>query len=885
MLLCKANPELKAIFTALIKKMNVQVSWNSIFAITNDYLILVGEVRSLIFNYADKKVITNILDFPLDNQEIKELSEDGMITNIFNMTLYAFSKWGSIEGVKVDKDYGALNKLFRNILKEIQIEPDFRDTNYRFYQNGVRITYEEVILEALKILNKDEDKDNDNKENSLDAQDENSLGLWHNMKWKIKNISFEKEDITTEDREKSRIGSNFYLVNYICHDCKENIFMTNFPDNNEMIIDTEKGHIVLARMYTCHTCKSFFTPTPGKLLAEGEVFSIEFDDDEVAYKDYLEHLGNKGCKTPTYRLNEYVADIKDKTEQDNSNNKDEEIMDEVDESISDHANIKDKKKMNKRKEKGNLKEKDKKNTKNEKTNINSDNKNGFNIFNKIKAAPNGKYDYSDKKDEELESIIKEIENKNHKLDSNKIKDLIKDPKYISAKSQLEMNLKTKYEKHIKELDSMTSKQLAELKNQIENEKRIVKEDAIKYIDDIDKAILKRKEKVNDLNQQEQISISPKNNVKDSSNSDLITGEKNKKAEIKGDDRKEIDKFIKGIPLQIKSSQYDAYIEKLNQFKNVDIMPYKKLLEEKKDMAEKEEISSYVKRVNKKDRQALNELYEQLKTQNFTKQNLNPYLEKVYDRIREIDEAKIASICPDISDALFEEGLEAYKKINELTILPELKTNTLDSIRRRLMKIKTDENLQLVRKLKRELENNIKDFSKIYFYEARRFQGQDNEKQDEDDYEAICNALNTYGIGRGEYEYPILICDTTRAGNGKKGFILTPDHIFYKDFYDFGKINIAEIKELEYVEGKFKKGLFVNRISEQRQRIPNSLKKNIRNHFINVINEFITYLKEKPESRNIEYLAKERHIVKCCFRCGYTYKGGNICPKCGSKANR
>ena len=32
------------------------------------------------------------------------------------------------------------------------------------------------------------------------------------------------------------------------------------------------------------------------------------------------------------------------------------------------------------------------------------------------------------------------------------------------------------------------------------------------------------------------------------------------------------------------------------------------------------------------------------------------------------------------------------------------------------------------------------------------------------------------------------------------------------------------------------------------------------------------------------LAKEKHDVICCFRCGYVYKGLKECPKCGYKQN-
>lgn len=54
---------------------------------------------------------------------------------------------------------------------------------------------------------------------------------------------------------------------------------------------------------------------------------------------------------------------------------------------------------------------------------------------------------------------------------------------------------------------------------------------------------------------------------------------------------------------------------------------------------------------------------------------------------------------------FEEGIEAYQKIKEGDFLPELKTDALKTLEKRLSKIKADECELLVGKLKKELEEN------------------------------------------------------------------------------------------------------------------------------------------------------------------------------------
>lgn len=94
------------------------------------------------------------------------------------------------------------------------------------------------------------------------------------------------------------------------------------------------------------------------------------------------------------------------------------------------------------------------------------------------------------------------------------------------------------------------------------------------------------------------------------------------------------------------------------------------------------------------------------------------MEKIYEKIRKMDEDEIERICPDIASLSFAEGLEAYEKIEQGMFLPELKTNTLEMIERRLTKLKTDEGVQLMRKLKHDMEEKMPGFAHFYFYDAR-----------------------------------------------------------------------------------------------------------------------------------------------------------------------
>ena len=62
--------------------------------------------------------------------------------------LYAFGKMGDDQGVRVDKSFEQLNTLFTDIMKEMQVEPEYTPSYLRFYRSGMRITYEDVIQTA-----------------------------------------------------------------------------------------------------------------------------------------------------------------------------------------------------------------------------------------------------------------------------------------------------------------------------------------------------------------------------------------------------------------------------------------------------------------------------------------------------------------------------------------------------------------------------------------------------------------------------------------------------------------------------------------------------------------------------------------------------------------
>jgi len=151
--------------------------------------------------------------------------------------------------------------------------------------------------------------------------------------------------------------------------------------------------------------------------------------------------------------------------------------------------------------------------------------------------------------------------------------------------------------------------------------------------------------------------------------------------------------------------------------------------------------------------------------------------------------------------------------------------------------------------------------------------------------AIDAALAAYANERSMFEYPVFSVDTSRNCNGREGMILTPEHLFFRTMMSAYVLDIEDIRRIHSQNSFFSTGLSVELGDGTRMKIPYAVEKKELVAWGNCLEEFIRYLQEKPESRKLPYLSQEKHDTICCFRCGFTYKGGNVCPKCGYKMNQ
>lgn len=899
MIVLRADEELKITFERLIKTMHANVKWTGLFVALDNYLILQGEVRSLFFHFDSRKVAENIVDLPIKEDEIKD-TDEAAVRDVINMILYAFGKWGTIQGLRVEKNTEQLNNLFGHVLAGIYIEPEYTTQYFRFYHAGRRITYEDVIqaaLEAKEAVQKDEETDEEQ-------------GLWHKVEWKVAHTVFERTELSLSERAKGRIGNNFYKVGYQCPKCKENLHMIMYPLGKEFRIETPEGAVLLAKACTCVKCHRFYTPHPWKLLGDGDIYLMDFEDDEKAYEDYLELMGRNGEHEANSRYNEYEDGRKPAGAEEEekpleelcedlpeySDADFEELLNKIEEGFFPESSIaacepvlqEEKRRRKKLKNDrisehgdGALAEQNETERNHEKRQQRTDekkNEHGQKRADEHQDEGKGQYANVSRSKRQGQHADKPVSGERSGEKSAQIND---------AEAQ---KVRETYQAKFHVADRMSERQLSELKHQLMHETRISPEERKQYLDMLE--VKEQDRKLAALNKKAE-SCADKNyavmrRVYDEIADEKLPQEKkqdlllNLKQKMQAQAEREVAALVEKMPPNMDRARYRALEQKLKEYEGVDMTPYQERLESQKNLAEQQEIKNMIRQSRKLTREDLTDLKERLKEKEFEPGLVLPYFEQIENKIRQMDENEIAEIAGDPVHMSFEEGMDAYQKIADGPYLPDLKDNALELLSRRLSKIKTDECEQLVNKLKNELkEAGIAENQKHYFYPARKVLLKQAAPQET---EVIDYAMASYAAGNGLFEYPIFVVDTSRNNSGKEGIILTPEHLYYSTLMTSYRIDVSSVLEISASTGLLNRGVYVTEKNGKKTKIPYAVDNKQLTAYAGVLNEFIHYLQEKPDSRNISYLAKEKHDTICCFRCGYVYKGGNVCPKCGFKNN-
>lgn len=997
MVYIKANNEIIKVYQSVITSKKERVEWNGDIVIRKNAMILVGRLRSMYFELSSRRVYSDIEEFSLDPAKAFEIKDNILLTNIINMMLYPFVKWGAIKGINVEKDYMVLAALFSQIFKEIDVQTYFTKTSMKFFNDEIQITFEDAMEKCIEHIEEQREdrefleklegsiEDKDTGKNILEDDGGSEIykgytkdgrivninpergirtkaGLWHSIRWIIGSYDFKKEKFDEEYANSHRIGNNFYMVPYKCPKCGEFLHMVVFPSGKEYVIDTEEGKVYIARAYTCDNCKTFYTPSPDRLLKEGDIYILDFDNDEYAARDYALLLGRKGAKTANCHFNVYQSDYKRELSRGEkrlsevcqdiehlANYELETLITKMDEGFfSDYEKEKfyatieqeleyrekiRKKKINeirkeaeeRRKLEASLRAKEAENNKYDGDDNISDNikdvlqvyQNISEYYNFLEAAVNEQEEKNkvSERDYGVEDNTNSGLNLEDGLQKNKAEsDNKKDGSNLGKSDIAGENITAGDGCYDENISDGTKKDILNggLENSIESgEDRVVSNndgEKDNYAANSENGIEKEKAGDNTGTVEQRFNEGGTDKVircpslydvlidmgRTAKYSEIIEyikkvkrseGEEQKKLHCldvltkmcKTAAKKEVEYIVSHLPENINFDRYKRTKEKLMTYMEIDVSPYIKIVDTKRDKVEFDELNKLVEGVDRNNRNELLDVMEKIKNGEYEKRNSDRFVEGLRKRVYAMDEAKLRGICPNPEYITFDEGLKAIKEIEEGIFLPELKSNMLQLIDKKLTALKTEECELLVRKLKRELDGKISNTSKIHFYDIRKMRdGESNDKESS----FVKVAISTYAYAAEKYEYPIIICDSSLFGSGKDGFIVTPDHIFYKGLIKSGSV---DVKKINGIFSK-KNGLVMIHMEKGCIKMPCTLSKNDEKNLAEVLTSFVNYLKLKPESRSIKYMSKQEHKVKCCYRCGHIFRDGNICPKCGSSYN-
>ena len=887
MIVLKSTAELHLVFNKLIKTLSVPVEWNGNFVISGNFLILPGKERSVIFNYDTRRVTTNLSDDKLSRKVPEPIKEGSGLINIFNLVLYAFGKWGALKGITVEKDYKKINTLVGAVFGAYGVSADYTEQHCFWYKDGTRITYEDVIQLAIESEHRQPESEEDIEEET---------GLWHSTTWKLDNQSFIFEKLPMAQRRKGRIGHNFYKVGYACPHCGEKLYMASFSGREKPVIDTVEGRVQLARAFFCPSCVIFYTPLPEAGLEDEEVYYLDFDGDKTAGNDYMEMLGRLGTREVNGDFNKYVDRVNDEgrtTTRQSLNGIDKGISDErrslngIDKGIKDDGRslngidkgIKDDRRSLNGIDKG---------IKDDRRSLNGIDKGISDDRRSLNGIDKGISD--DRRS--LNGIDKGIKDDRRSL--NGIDKGIKDDR-----------------RSLNGIDKGISDDRSDL-NGID-----------KGISD-DRRSLNGVRKFDDEN--EQISDKVSGNPDKEDVFDIVHEKAAVMADIDGTG--ELHTYRKDASHvwckdAIKSSRRKLRIRRLAVlFKSFSIVKwfrrkgYGKASEENSDKepyrnaerisapgavtasdgkagytmreeaesapAQRRKLDELLEKTGNATRKDIVDLLDKVKAGHFDKTVQMEYAGKLQEDIAALDRRRIDEACKGYLDYNGEELEKLYSMIEEEEFLPEIKAAALDSVAGRLWKIRNEEAELLVKRIKKSLcENGVSENHALYFYPAMEILEGRADTHVKDHLEC---AVDSYAPGLGKYEYPVIMEDTTGKQNGKRGMFITPDAIYYGNFYTYGHIMAENIERIGSYTGFMGRYVIVYLDDGSKIRLSSVIAKDELEAYAMTLNDFVIYLKQKPFSRKEKYLAKESHDVICCFRCGYVYKNMKECPKCGYKFN-
>ena len=325
---------------------------------------------------------------------------------------------------------------------------------------------------------------------------------------------------------------------------------------------------------------------------------------------------------------------------------------------------------------------------------------------------------------------------------------------------------------------------------------------------------------------------------------------------------------------------DDYFKLKDRLKNYDDEDAKEALEElehKLDKKEQAEIKDILSSEKADSRLSLHKLFSKLLSKGFEGRNVGPFLERIKSKLMPADKAYLNKLCGNLDDLSIKDLINLKKKVVESMVLPELKIEQIAEIEDHLSKLKSQETALLVEKVKKDMADAGFDLTPLSFNNI----GTDLEGDSQNPDNIILeNAVNSYGDPESKYELPIFCHDASKRPSGKRGFMITPEHLYTGARTSTASYKIGNLGNFSVKKKRIKQSLVLDTASDGEITLPCSYKNEELEKFASSLNSFVGYLKERPESRSIDYMLQSEHESIICMRCGAKFNDENICPECG-----
>ncbi len=335
---------------------------------------------------------------------------------------------------------------------------------------------------------------------------------------------------------------------------------------------------------------------------------------------------------------------------------------------------------------------------------------------------------------------------------------------------------------------------------------------------------------------------------------------------------EVSKIMDAMPNHVERTEFDELREKLAPYDEKHLGPYREKLRKMRETLEIKEISNLLVQSPKESRADYVTLLRKMEERGFAPENAVPYIERVLEWIREIDESRLKELMYYVQAMDFDAAAGAYEQIGQESFLPQLRAKALAVLAKRMKKIRMDEGMQLVQKFRESMPQEMRENPRHHFFAA----GMAPEEA-----RVMDAALSAYAEERGQFEYPLFMVDTSKSLNGGEGMLLTPEHLFYSTRLNGYQVAVPAVKSVQLSAGLLKnRKLILEEANGARHKLPYAVEQEQMQDWAAILEQFIRYLQKRKVSAKLAYSAQEKTEMSACGRCGCVYPKQETCPECG-----